>query len=165
MRIEVSSIRQKNTECSDWLIFYKYQRLEFQLQLAAQKGYQGQLQRLGERLCENLAQFFDTPPQASLLHGDLWGGNYAMSESGKAVIFDPACYYGDREADIAMTELFGGFGADFYAVYNEVYPLDPEYQVRKNLYNLYHILNHLNLFGSGYLSQAENLIQQLLAEI
>ena len=87
-----------------------------------------------------------------------------MDEGGQPVIFDPASYYGDREADLAMTELFGGFGADFYASYNDGYPLDTGYPVRKNLYNLYHILNHLNLFGGGYLSQAESMIQWLLAE-
>ncbi|MGZ8954902.1 MAG: fructosamine kinase family protein, partial [Methylovulum sp.] len=81
------------------------------------------------------------------------------------VIFDPACYYGDREADLAMTELFGGFSPDFYAAYQSQWPLDRGYATRKTLYNLYHILNHLNLFGSGYLRQAENMIAELLAEL
>jgi len=104
-------------------------------------------------------------PQPCLLHGDLWGGNAAADTAGQPVIFDPACYYGDRETDIAMTELFGGFGADFYAAYNEVYALDAGFKVRKTLYNLYHVLNHLNLFGGGYLGQAERSISLLLAEV
>ncbi|HEY6044095.1 MAG TPA: fructosamine kinase family protein, partial [Nitrosospira sp.] len=105
-----------------------------------------------------------TDPAASLLHGDLWSGNYGFDGEEQAVLFDPAVYYGDRETDIAMTELFGGFPTAFYAAYRESYPLDPGYDVRKNLYNLYHIINHLNLFGSGYRSQAEQMIGGLLAE-
>jgi fructosamine-3-kinase len=99
-----------------------------------------------------------------LLHGDLWGGNITFDAEGQPVIFDPAVYYGDREADIAMTELFGGFSGDFYAAYREAWPLDAGYRVRRQLYNLYHILNHLNLFGGGYGSQAQGLIDRLLAE-
>jgi fructosamine-3-kinase len=83
---------------------------------------------------------------------------------GTPVIFDPAVYYGDREADLAMTELFGGFGSGFYTAYREAWPLDPGYSVRRDLYNLYHVLNHLNLFGGGYRGQAEQLIDRLLSE-
>jgi fructosamine-3-kinase len=100
-----------------------------------------------------------------LLHGDLWSGNYAVSAAGEPVIFDPAVYYGDREADLAMTELFGGFSPAFYAAYNEAWPLDPGYTVRKTLYNLYHVLNHYHMFGGGYGSQAERMIDQLLSEL
>ena len=100
-----------------------------------------------------------------LLHGDLWSGNYACTRAGEPVIFDPAVYYGDREADLAMTELFGGFGGAFYSAYENDYPLDPGYGVRKTLYNLYHILNHLNLFGGGYHSQAQGMIDSLLSEL
>jgi fructosamine-3-kinase len=84
---------------------------------------------------------------------------------GRAVLFDPACYYGDREADIAMTELFGGFGADFYAAYNAVWTLDAGYRLRRSLYNVYHVLNHANLFGGGYARQAEQQMAKLLADI
>ena len=98
------------------------------------------------------------------MHGDLWGGNFAATGQDEPVIFDPAVYYGDREADIAMTELFGGFGPRFYAAYKEAWPLDPGYETRKLLYNLYHILNHFNLFGGGYAAQAEHMIDRLLAE-
>ena len=88
-----------------------------------------------------------------------------LMTQGQPVLFDPAVYYGDRETDIAMTELFGGFPAAFYAAYRESYPLDPGYDVRKTLYNLYHILNHLNLFGGGYRHQAEQMMSRLLAEL
>ena len=98
------------------------------------------------------------------MHGDLWSGNAAYDEKGSPVIFDPACYFGDREADIAMTELFGGFDNNFYAAYNEAWPLDEGYKIRKDLYNLYHILNHFNLFGSSYEQQADHIVQKLLAE-
>lgn len=161
----IGSISQINQQSHDWLDFWHKQRLGFQLQLAAKNGYGGRLQSTGERLGNELAAFINHTPTPSLLHGDLWAGNAATDKQGNPVIFDPACYYGDREADLAMTELFGGFGSDFYAAYNDVWALDEGYRVRKSLYNLYHILNHLNLFGSGYLRQAENMIAGLLAEI
>jgi len=104
----------------------------------------------------------DTSPQPALVHGDLWSGNAAVTLDREPVIFDPATYYGDREVDLAMTELFGGFPAAFYRGYNEVWPLDPGYKKRKDLYNLYHLLNHFNLFGGGYGSQANYTIQQIL---
>jgi protein-ribulosamine 3-kinase len=156
---------QPNTQCANWLTFWRDQRLQHQFKLAATNGYHGDLQRLSERLLTDLSVFFrDHAPSASLLHGDLWSGNAAALPDGTPVIFDPAVYYGDRETDLAMTELFGGFDADFYAAYREHWPLADGYAVRKNLYNLYHILNHLNLFGGAYLRQAENLLKQLLAE-
>jgi protein-ribulosamine 3-kinase len=162
----IGSTPQRNGPADDWCEFWRTQRLGFQLGLAAQNGFGGRLQSDGDRLCDLVDAFFSSyRPQPALLHGDLWGGNHAVTESGEPVIFDPAGYYGDREADMAMTELFGGFGADFYAAYEEAYPLDAGYPVRKTLYNLYHILNHLNLFGGGYLSQAESMIQRLLAEV
>ena len=105
------------------------------------------------------------PPATSLLHGDLWSGNAGQLASGEPVIFDPAVYYGDRETDLAMTELFGGFDADFYAAYREAWPLPAGYEHRRTLYNLYHVLNHLNLFGGAYLAQAEAMIGRLLTEL
>jgi fructosamine-3-kinase len=104
----------------------------------------------------------DRDPQPSLIHGDLWSGNAAVTADGEPVILDPATYYGDREADIAMTELFGGFPSAFYRGYNEAWALDEGYQRRKTLYNLYHVINHFNLFGGGYGSQAERMIRQLV---
>jgi fructosamine-3-kinase len=162
----IGSTLQPNRQSNDWLNFWREQRLGFQLQLAAQNGYGGRLQHIGERLCGELSAFFtDYSPSPSLLHGDLWAGNAATDNQGKPVVFDPACYYGDREADLAMTELFGGFSRDFYAAYQDVWALNEGYRVRKSLYNLYHILNHLNLFGGNYLQQAENSIIALLSEI
>jgi len=101
-------------------------------------------------------------PQPSLVHGDLWGGNAGVTSAGEPVIFDPAAYFGDREVDIAMTELFGGFPAEFYRGYNQVWPLDGGYEQRKTLYNLYHILNHFNLFGGSYEFQANQMINRIL---
>ncbi|MGB7933841.1 MAG: fructosamine kinase family protein [Gammaproteobacteria bacterium] len=162
----IGSTPQINTPEPDWVVFWREHRLRFQLDLAARHGYGGRLRERGERLLGEFPRLFEEyQPVASLLHGDLWSGNYAYTREGEPVIFDPAVYYGDREADIAMTELFGGFGREFYAAYREVYPLDEGYAVRKTLYNLYHVLNHLNLFGGGYLSQAQGMIDRLLSEL
>lgn len=162
----IGSTPQYNSEYHDWVTFWREQRLGAQLEMAARKGAAGSLQRKGAELMERFHDFFsDYSPTPSLLHGDLWSGNYAFRRDGAPVIFDPAVYYGDREADIAMTELFGGFGGDFYAAYNEAWPLDKGYASRKTLYNLYHIINHFNLFGGGYASQAESMIERLLSEL
>ena len=162
----LGSTPQHNTQTATWIHFVREQRIGFQLRLAAQNGYGGKLQTQGEKLLAGLDQFFtDYQPQASLLHGDLWGGNHAYLPDGAPVIFDPAVYYGDRETDLAMTELFGGFAPAFYAAYREAWPLDAGYAVRKTLYNLYHILNHANLFGGGYAAQALQMIAQLNAAL
>ncbi len=161
----IGSTHQPNQRQADWIGFWREQRLGFQLQLAGENGYLGSLQRRGERLLDRFHLLLDHQPAASILHGDLWSGNLAYDLTGQPVIYDPAVYFGDREADLAMTELFGGFGNRFYAAYRESWPLPPGYATRKVLYNLYHILNHLNLFGGGYLGQAEGMIDRLLAEI
>ncbi|MBT5228692.1 MAG: fructosamine kinase family protein [Methylococcales bacterium] len=158
----IGATHQPNQQTTDWLTFYANQRLQFQFDLAHSNG--ARLKK-GNQLIELLPKFFTEQPEASLLHGDLWGGNMAFDDNDNPVLFDPAVYYGDREADIAMTELFGGFTADFYAAYNEVYPLEGGYQVRKKLYNLYHVVNHFNLFGGGYLSQAEHIIDELITSV
>ena len=160
----IGSTPQQNTPLDDWVSFWRERRLDFQLKLAAQNGYGGRLQQRGEQLLERFPVLMNHEVAPSLLHGGLWGGNIAYDRDGSPVIFDPAVYYGDREADLAMTELFGGFAGNFYAAYNEAWPLDSGYGVRKVLYNLYHILNHLNLFGDGYLSQSQSMIDRLLAE-
>lgn len=162
----IGSTEQTNQQSSDWCQFWHQHRLGYQLQLASRQGYRGHLQEQGQKLLEALPLFFEHhQPKPSLLHGDLWSGNYGCLEDGLPVIFDPAVYYGDREADLAMTELFGGFSKRFYAAYQEAAPLDTGYQTRKTLYNLYHILNHLNLFGGSYLGQSEAMMNALLAEI
>ena len=162
----IGSTLQVNNSDPDWVSFWRTQRLQFQLELAAQNGHGGRLQSQGEKLLDAFpALFTDYSPSASLLHGDLWSGNYAFTRAGEPTIYDPAVYYGDREADVAMTELFGGFGPDFYAAYRAAYPLDTGYGVRKTLYNLYHILNHLNIFGDAYRSQAYRMMDSLLSEL
>lgn len=160
----IGSTKQSNTQTASWINFWREHRLSFQLDLAKQNGAGQSLYIKGKKLISMLERFFiDYEPKASLLHGDLWSGNYGYFKNGDPVIFDPAVYYGDRETDIAMTELFGGFTSEFYSAYNEVWPLDKGYQQRKKLYNLYHVLNHFNLFGGGYAVQAENMVDQLLS--
>tara|TARA_Y100001936_G_scaffold243230_1_gene281786 strand:+ start:37536 stop:38420 length:885 start_codon:yes stop_codon:yes gene_type:complete len=162
----IGSTQQINNFSHNWVQFWRKYRLGYQLQLAKDNGYTGKLLEKGEYLITELKAFFPEASQAaSLLHGDLWHGNYSYDLTGHPVLYDPAIYYGDRETDLAMTELFGGFPEIFYTAYNEAYPLDPSYKTRKTLYNLYHILNHLNLFGGSYLKQAESMIDKLLAEI
>lgn len=162
----IGSTPQRNSPSTDWIDFWRRQRLEYQLELAIKHGYAARLERPGRRLTEHLsALFIGYQPAASLLHGDLWSGNHGATALGEPVIFDPAVYYGDREADIAMTELFGGFSTRFYDAYRAQWPLDPGYATRKTLYNLYHVLNHLHLFGGGYLAEAERMIHRLLSEV
>ena len=161
----IGSTPQTNNWSDRWVEFYRNQRLGYQIELARDNGIGNKRVEKVQRLMGSLDVFFSQPPVASVLHGDLWSGNYSTSIDGEVVIYDPAVYFGDREADMAMTELFGGFGAGFYRGYESVWPLDAGYQVRKTLYNLYHILNHYNLFGGGYASQAERMTDQLLSEI
>lgn len=159
----LGSTPQPNGWTDDWLDFWHEQRLGHQLRLAAQNGYGGELQRLGKQLQDKLPDLFvGHSPRPALLHGDLWDGNHGFLADGMPTIFDPAAYYGDRECDLAMTELFGGYPAAFYAGYQAAYPLDAGYAQRRELYNLYHILNHANLFGGGYVRQAEGMISALL---
>ena len=162
----IGNTPQINTTTTDWVQFWREHRLGYQLKLARENGYTGKLQQLGERLMSDLKSFFDnTSPAASLLHGDLWNGNVSFEMDGQPVIYDPAVYFGDRETDIAMSELFGMFPTAFYSAYRDDYPLDSGYNTRKILYNLYHVLNHLNLFGGSYRHQAEQMMNELLVEI
>jgi protein-ribulosamine 3-kinase len=140
---------QQNRWCGDWAEFWRKKRLRPQLDWAARKGFTLEMPHL--KLLEGHR------PQPSLLHGDLWSGNAGFTAEGP-VVFDPAVYYGDRETDLAMTELFGGFPREFYQAYDEAFPLAPGYEQRKHLYNLYHLLNHLNLFGAGYLGQVKETL-------
>lgn len=152
---------QRNDPADDWVSFFREHRLRFQLDLAARNGYGGELQALGAQLADSLESLFEGyEPVPSLLHGDLWSGNRG-SVDGEPVVFDPAVYYGDRESDIAMTRLFGGFGRDFYAAYAASWPMAPGHQNRNTLYQLYHVLNHLNLFGPAYHSQALGQLLEL----
>jgi len=156
----IGSTPQKNPLSDSWPEFYRDHRLGYQFDLAQRSGktFAGQ-----EELLEQIREFFtDYTPEPSLLHGDLWGGNMNFDTEGNPVIFDPATYYGDRETDIAFTEMFGGFRKEFYEAYNQAWPLHPGYKIRKDLYNLYHYLNHHNLFGGGYAVTAQSLIDRLL---
>ncbi len=156
---------QKNRLENDWIRFLKECRLAPQFTMAESNGCDATLVDSGEKLLDVLPLFFDEyQPRPSLLHGDLWTGNAAEAGTRPA-IFDPAVYFGDREADIAMTELFGRFPVTFYDAYREAWPLDPGYEYRKQLYNLYHVLNHFNLFGGGYAAQAERMTRSLLSWI
>lgn len=160
----IGATPQPNGAARDWVSFLRERRLGYQLDLAAENGHTGRLQERGRRLAAVIDVFFASyRPAASLLHGDLWGGNRGMLPDGTPVVFDPAVYYGDREADIAMTRLFGSFGPRFYAAYATAWPLDQAAGTRRDLYNLYHVLNHLNLFGGAYRAQAEAMIDRLLA--
>jgi fructosamine-3-kinase len=157
----IGSTPQRNDWEKDWLTFWREHRLGYQLKLAQRRGgHFPQSQALLEALPRLLG---DHHPKPSLVHGDLWNGNAAITQQGEPVIFDPAPYYGDREVDIAMTELFGPFPAAFYKGYNLEWELDPGYHRRKDLYNLYHILNHFNLFGGSYEGSAHRMIQGLIA--
>ena len=162
----IGATPQPNRPIADWVRFWRERRLGVQLDLATGNGAPGRLLDRGRRLLQDLPAFFaGYQPVPSLLHGDLWGGNRGCTAAGEPVIFDPAAYYGDREADLAMTELFGGFDERFYQSYRQSWPLDPGYETRKVLYNLYHILNHDNLFGGGYAAQAQGMVDRLLAEL
>lgn len=154
---------QLNSVSDNWIQFYGEYRLGFQIELAQKNGFD---LPQSSRLLEGLPRFFESyRPSPSLLHGDLWSGNASFDSDGNPFVYDPCCYYSDRETDLAFTEFFGGFDAAFYAAYNEMFPLDAGYPQRKALYNLYHCLNHFNLFGAPYDSQARSMTQQLLSLI
>ena len=162
----IGSTPQVNSFSRDWAGFWQQQRLGYQLSLARTNGFGNELFDTGMRLNEQVSHFFsDYTPLASLLHGDLWSGNQGADGAGNPVIYDPACYYGDHEADLAMMELFGSPGQRFFDAYNDLFPIEAGYNVRRELYNLYHILNHANLFGASYLSQAKQMIASLLAQV
>ena len=162
----IGTAPQPNARCPDWISFWRHRRLAYQLELAKRNHACHSLLENTERLlCDFDVLFERYSPSPSLLHGDLWSGNYAFEANGRPVVYDPACYYGDRETDLAMTELFGGFSQEFYDAYTESYPLDRDYPVRKDFYNLYHIMNHFNLFGGSYAQQAEQLCLKVLSEI
>ena len=148
-------------EKSDWTAFYLNKRILFQLQLAEKLGNSTDELRKGISKLENKIEDIigHNSEKPSLLHGDLWAGNYMIDQNGNAVLIDPAAYYGHREADLGMTKLFGGFNSEFYKAYNESFPLEDGFDYRENIYKLYHVLNHLNLFGGGYYSQAISLIK------
>lgn len=157
----IGATPQPNARHAGWIHFFREERLGHQLKLASEKGARFED---SDRLLDGLDAFFtDYTPLPSLLHGDLWSGNAAFTESDTPVIFDPASYYGDRECDLAFTTLFGGFPRAFYEAYDAAWPRHPGRHSREPLYNLYHVLNHFNLFGGSYRSQAQQIIRSLNA--
>lgn len=159
----IGATTQLNPRSDDWVAFWREHRLGFQFSLAARGGsrFDGTeelLARLGEL-------FAGYQPRPSLLHGDLWSGNVGSLADGSSVVFDPACYFGDREAEFGIVVMFGGFTADFFRGYNRVWPLDAGFKRRLPLYELYHTLNHFNLFGAGYADRCQQLMTGLVAEL
>lgn len=161
----IGSTPQHNPWSDDWFEFWRKYRLGFQLNLALENNASSQLIDDGLRLNDSFDALFERQPNAACLHGDLWQGNWGFDYSGKVAIFDPAHYFGDRETDLAMTSLFGRAHADFYAAYQETYPLKTGYTIRESFYNIYHILNHFNLFGGAYAAQAHDMIKIVLSEL
>jgi fructosamine-3-kinase len=162
----IGASAQPNGWSDDWLGFWREKRLVAQLRLAARNRLPSKTIDRGERLAADCEPFFaGYVPAKSLLHGDLWGGNAAALPDGTPAVFDPAVYVGDRECDLAMTELFGGFPADFQSAYRAAWAPHDGYRVRRDFYNLYHVLNHANLFAGGYVRQAEQAIERLLSEL
>ena len=156
----IGSTAQRNSWMDKWAEFFRDQRLRFQFELAHKNGYHFEA---ANRLLEFVSDILmDHQPEPSLLHGDLWSGNAGFLSDGTPVIYDPACYYGDRETDLAFSEFFGGFPSGFYQGYEDEWSIPKGYERRKILYNLYHVLNHTNLFGGGYAEQARQMIRQLL---
>ncbi len=157
----IGSTEQINVPQNDnWVEFYMENRLMYQFRLAEKNGHSSKELKIGMKYIEkNIERILDgCDEKPALLHGDLWGGNFLIDQRGNPCLIDPAVYYGHREADLAMTKLFGGFDSAFYEAYNEEYPLKEGWEYRENIYKLYHILNHLNLFGSGYYAQSISLI-------
>lgn len=159
----IGSLPQKNTQTNSWARFYGESRIGFQMEIARQMGrLTPERERLLNKLCEKMLHLVPDSPAPSLLHGDLWGGNYFGTVNDVPVIYDPAVYYGHREVELAFTELFGGFPQRFYQAYHAAHPLDSGYTDRKALYQLYPLMVHMNLFGGGYTTQVDNLIRRYL---
>ncbi|WP_262250252.1 fructosamine kinase family protein [Parapedobacter soli] len=157
----IGRLPQSNAVAGDWTAFFIHQRLQAQLDMAKPHLTDSHLQKQFDQLFAKLASLYPYEPP-SLLHGDLWGGNYLITEPGKPALIDPAVYYGNREMDIAMTRLFGGFSGRFYAAYHEAYPLQPGWRDRVDLWNLYPLLVHLNLFGTSYLDAVQRRLKKYL---
>lgn len=156
----IGSLHQSNSFSKDWIQFFIEQRLDKQVSLAEsnsrmEKGQRSRFDTLYKKLPELLP--VEIP---ALLHGDLWNGNVTVNENGEPCLIDPAAYYGHREIELAFTRLFGGFGGEFYEAYDASFPLLPGFTERVDIYNLYPLMVHVNLFGGGYLQQAERILKR-----
>ena len=151
--------RQNNHICGSWIDFFRECRLEQQFRWA-EAYFDSYGRKAMQSLLDHLEDYLVEPEFPSLLHGDLWGGNFVTGPDGSAWLIDPAVYVGHAEADLAMTELFGGFAPAFYGAYKEMSPLLPGYADRRELYNLYHLLNHLNLFGEAYYGSVMRIVRR-----
>lgn len=158
----IGRTKQKNAARDSWVTFFRDCRLEPQFQRARQY-FSTEEEKKAAWLLVHLDEYLTEPEHPSLLHGDLWSGNVMAGNDGKAWLIDPAVSVGHAEADIAMTELFGGFPKKFYAAYRESGLLQPGYERRRDLYNLYHLLNHLNLFGGAYLSSVKQILRKYVS--
>jgi protein-ribulosamine 3-kinase len=155
---------QRNDRGDDWARFFRDMRLGPQLDLARRNALPVEAVTLGATLLGDIERLLEHhAPVPSLLHGDLWSGNWGAARNGVPYLYDPAVYFGDREADLAMTRLFGGFGPAFYRAYEAQWPLPPGFERRVDLYNLYHVLNHFNLFGGAYAGQAAGMLRRLVS--
>jgi protein-ribulosamine 3-kinase len=162
----IGATPQANPRNASWNSFWRDARLTPQLALAERNRLGSGLQRKGERLAAEVHRLLpEKPPPPCLLHGDLWRGNAGFLPDGAPVLFDPAVYFGDPETDLAMAELFGGFPIEFHAALGDGAHPDPAREARKTLYQLYHVLNHANLFGGSYAARAERMMERLLAEV
>lgn len=157
----IGRLPQRNGWAATWPAFFRHHRLEPQVQMARERGrWQSAWNRALESLYRRLDDLLPAQPPPSILHGDLWSGNFLVTLAGPAALIDPAAYYGHREADLAMTELFGGFSASLYGAYREAWPLAPGYDTRREIYNLYHLINHLNHFGGGYAGSVASILKR-----
>lgn len=156
----IGRLPQENGWMTSWPDFFAARRLEPQVRIARSGGrWRAPWNAAFDNLLARLDSLLPSHPAASVLHGDLWSGNFLVTTQARAALFDPAAYFGHREADLAMTELFGGFEKRFYTAYNEAWPLDAGYPERRDIYNLYHVINHLNHFGSGYAGSVERILR------
>jgi fructosamine-3-kinase len=156
----IGSLKQYNDEYDNWVDFFREQRLLIQMEMAASSGLlPGRIKDAFESLFRQLESIFPNEPPC-LIHGDLWSGNYHVDENGQACIIDPAVYFGSREMDIGMSQLFGVFGGNFYDAYNETWPMEPGWRERIEICNLYPLMVHVNLFGSGYLGSVESILSK-----
>lgn len=158
----IGRLPQKNEWMDDWPTFYRHRRLEPQVARARESGrWASEWDAALDELYLRLPEYLPARPPASILHGDLWKGNFMVTATGEPALIDPATYYGHREADLAMTELFGGYDDRFYRAYRDAWPLEDGYEVRKDIYNLYHLVNHLNHFGESYAGAVAKILDRV----